>query len=93
MTNMKSKLAFLLLLCITVACADHRLNRSDEDAMMVYRECMGGAAPQLNSSNMSSSISNSNTFNKNTSIAANAQTLQEQSQQIHCMQLAGWEKK
>jgi hypothetical protein len=86
-------IVFVLLASgLTAGCADHRIDRSDEEAMMVYRECMSGSPPQLNSSDMSSTISNSSTVDKSTSIAAKAQTQQEQSQQIQCMQLAGWER-
>ena len=77
-------------LALLAGCADHRVDRNDDEAMMVYRECMASSPPQLNSSNMSSTISNSAMANKNTSIAANAQTQQEESQRIRCMQLAGW---
>ena len=91
MPDYKAFLIAVLVMILTMACTDHRLNRSDEEAMMVYRECMAGAPPQLNSADMSSTISNSATANRNTSIAANAQTQQEEAQRLRCMQLAGWE--
>ena len=78
-------------LAVLAACADHRVDRSDDEAMMVYRDCMAGAPPQLNSPDMTSTVSNSTLADKNTSIAARAQTQQEQAQQTRCMQLAGWE--
>lgn len=92
MSVIKYFLATGAILAVIGGCSDHRLNRSDEEAMLVYRECMSGAPPQLNSADMSSTISNSAAVNKNTSIAANAQTRQEQSQQMLCMQQAGYEK-
>ena len=91
MTALKTLIAIALNIIFFAGCADHRVDRSDEEAMMVYRECMSGMPPQINSADMSSTISNSSVANKNTSIAANVQTQQDQSQQIRCMQQAGWE--
>ena len=81
---------FLALLML-LGCADHRVDRSNQEAMAIYRECMAGMPPQLNSADMSATISSSPAANQNTSIAANARTRQEQSQEILCMQQAGWE--
>jgi hypothetical protein len=91
MTNSKITLTFLLLISITAGCDDHRVDRSDEEAMMVYRDCMGGPPPQVNSATAAATISNSGTVNKNTSIAANVQTQQEQNRETECMRMAGWE--
>jgi hypothetical protein len=92
--NLTSRAALATVICmfVVVACADRRLDRSDDEAMMVYRECMAGAPPALNSAEMSSTLSNSRTADANTSIAANARTQQEESHELHCMQLAGWKK-
>lgn len=73
-------------------CTDRRLNRSDEDAMAIYRECMNSMPPQVNSADMSATISNASTVNPNTSIAANTATRQEQSQHILCAKQAGYEE-
>lgn len=87
----RTLLAAGLALSLLSGCADHRVDRSDDEAMLIYRDCMAGAPPQLNSADMSSTISSSGTANKNTSIAANAQTQQEEAQRLRCMQLAGWD--
>jgi hypothetical protein len=79
-------------LALLAGCADHRVDRSDDAAMMVYRDCMTGAPPQLNSADMNTTVSSSKLADQNTSIAARAQTQQEQAQQTRCMQLAGWEQ-
>jgi len=83
----------LLAGAMLIACSDQRVKRDDEVAMMIYRDCMSGPPPALNSADMSMSISNSGSPNPNTSIAATTQTRQEESQQIRCAQLAGWKTK
>ncbi len=88
----ESLFAAALGLALVAGCADHRVDRSDDEAMMIYRDCMAGAPPQLNSADMSSTISSSGTASANTSIAANAQTQQEEAQHLRCMQLAGWKE-
>ena len=80
-----------LLLAGLSGCADKRLDRGDEEAMMVYRECMNDYPPQPNSAGTTATITNAKTADPNTSIAANTQTQQEQSQHLHCSQLAGYD--
>lgn len=92
MTTVKDFLLVGVAVTLLSGCTDHRLNRSDEEGMMVYRECMSEMPPQVNSADMSATVSSSPTANQNTSIAANAQTRQEQSQQILFMKQAGWEE-
>jgi len=76
--------------CLLGSCADHRINRSDDEAMMIYRECMADMRAIVASADMPEAISNASTANGNTSIAANARSRQEQNHDIFCMRQAGW---
>lgn len=78
--------------CLLGSCADHRVDRSDDEAMMIYRECMADMPTAAASADMSGAISNAPVANENTSIAANARSRQEQDREIFCMQQAGWKK-
>lgn len=82
----------VLVACCSLlsSCADHRLNHSDEQAMMIYRECMADMRATVASADMSEAISNAAIANENTSIAANARSRQEQNHDIFCMRQAGW---
>ena len=78
--------------CALGSCADHRVERPDDEAMMIYRECMADMRGAVASADMSGAISNTSVANGNTSIAANARTREEQNHDIYCMQQAGWKK-
>lgn len=91
MNKVLASVVLFAFTCLLSACADHRVNRPDEDAMMIYRECMAGMPGAVTPAAMSNTISSSPSANENTSIAANARTRQEQDHEIYCMQQAGWE--
>jgi len=92
MKNFRAFFIMVATLVFFMGCSDHRLDRSDEEAMMVYRECMNDHSPQPNSAGMTATITNAKTADPNTSIAANTQTQQEQNQHLRCAQLAGYER-
>jgi hypothetical protein len=81
----------LSIVCgLLIGCADQRIDRSDEEAMMIYRDCMEGVSGKTSGSSISSVISSSDGVDKDTSIAANVQTKQEREREIECMRMAGW---
>ena len=87
------KSAVLIASCSLLgSCADHRVDRPDDEAMMIYRECMADMPTAAASADISGAISNAPVANENTSIAANARSRQEQNREIFCMQQAGWKK-
>ena len=45
--DLSEKAAIIILVMVSCfACTDSRMQRSDEEAMMLYRDCMGGMSPQ-----------------------------------------------
>ena len=78
----------IVTLCIgcCVGCADSRAQRSDEEAMMHYRDCMSRMPPQLNAHDLSGS-------EHVASASAGAGSRREARQHSECVQQAGWEEK
>jgi hypothetical protein len=70
-------------------CADSRVQRSNDDAMMLYRLCMGGTPQQWESSDVSASLGSEHVA----SASASADNRRESRQHIECAQRAGWEEK
>ncbi|MDX1459935.1 MAG: hypothetical protein R3348_02665 [Xanthomonadales bacterium] len=89
--NQLVKYVILGFLCpLLGGCIDHRVDRSDDQAMMIYRECMSDMRTTMGTAKMSGAISNAPIANENTPLAANARSREEQNREIHCMQQAGW---
>ena len=80
----------LLIALLGVGCADQRVPRADDEAMLLYRDCMNGMPQSWDATLPESSFSNQATrqsVNAATASSAEAKRLSE------CSQLAGWEEK
>ncbi len=81
-------LAIILAICSIAGCADSRVQRSDEEAMMLYRECMGGAPAHWTSSDVSAGLGSEHVA----STTAGADSHRDTRQHSECVQRAGWEE-
>jgi hypothetical protein len=79
----------LLLLMLCAGCADHRVPRADDEAMLVYRECMN-AMPQRQELNPTHEALANSEVRQSVSAATRSQG--EQKSHIECARLAGWDE-
>ena len=83
------KLAMMILGATAIGCADHRAVRDDDEAMLVYRDCMN-AMPQSSSNYRdSAALANHDNAAMNASMNSTVQAQREQREQMRCMQAAG----
>lgn len=78
----------VLLIGSCFGCADNRARRSDEQAMMIYRDCMGGMPPHWEANDASAGLGSKHVA----SAGAGADSHRESRQHIECVQQAGWEE-
>ncbi len=78
-----------LLVGSCFGCVDSRVQRSDEEAMMLYRECMGGAPAHWTSSDVSAGLGSEHVA----STTAGADSHRDTRQHHECVQQAGWREK
>jgi hypothetical protein len=84
------KIAIIALVIVTCCgCADTRMQRSDEEAMLIYRDCMGGMPPPWESGDVSAGLGSKHVA----SASAGADSRRESRQHTECMQRAAWEEK
>jgi hypothetical protein len=79
-------IALAILSCF--GCADSRVQRSDEEAMMMYRYCMEGMPPQWDSRDVSAGLDSKHVA----SVSASADSRRQSRQHTECMQRAAWEE-
>ena len=85
----KRAVVILFLVGVITTCADNRANRPDEEAMLIYRDCMDHAPKQWDAYDASAALSNKK--NKGTaSFDVNVKTAHENREQLNCLQQAGW---
>lgn len=89
MTPYKKAVITILVFGSCFGCADSRVQRSDEEAMMLYRDCMGGMPPQWEPGDTSAALDSEHVA----SASAGAETRRESRQHIECAQRASWEEK
>ena len=87
--TLREKAVIVIVVGSCFACADSRMQRPDEEAMMLYRECMNGTPAQWNSSEVSAALGSEHVA----SAGASADSRRESRQTTECMQRAGWEEK
>lgn len=87
MTSFGKSMIIVLVIGSCFGCADSRVQRSDEEAMILYRDCMSGAPPLWNSSDASAGLGSEHVA----SASANADSRRESRQQRECMQRAARE--
>lgn len=64
------------------------MQRSDEEAMMIYRECMSGTPPQWGPGDVSDALGSEHVA----SASAGADSRREARQHTECVQRAGWKE-
>lgn len=79
-------MAIVLVIGSCFGCADSRVQRSDEEAMMRYRDCMSGTPPPWDSNDVSAGLGSDHVA----STSANADSRRESRQRNECMQRAAW---
>jgi hypothetical protein len=85
----ENAMIIILVIASCVGCADSRAQKSNDEAMMLYRDCMGGPPPQWESSDVSASLDSEYVA----SASASADSRRESRQHIECARRAGWEEK
>ena len=88
MTPFKNALIITLVIGSCFGCVDSRVQRSDEEAMMLYRDCMGGLPPHWNSNDVSAELDSEHVA----SASAGADSRRERRQHNECVQRAMWEE-
>ena len=88
MTPFRKAVIIFLVIGFCSGCMDSRVQRADEEAMMLYRDCMSGTPPQWESSDMSRALGSEHVA----SAAVSADSLRESRQHNECAQRAGWEE-
>lgn len=81
-------LVIILALCSFAGCADSRVQRSDEEAMMIYRDCMGSMPQQWDSGDVTAGLGSEHVA----SARAGADSRRDSRQHNECVQRAGWEE-
>jgi hypothetical protein len=89
MSIYEKAVTIILVVGSCFGCADSLVQRSDEEAMMLYRDCMGGTPAQWDSTDMSAALGSEHVA----SASASADSRRESRQHIDCVQRAGWEEK
>ena len=79
----------MLVIVSCFGCTDSRVQRPDDEAMMMYRDCMGGTSPQWDSSDASAELDSEHVASAN----AGANTRRHSRQHNECVQQAAWEEK
>ncbi len=89
MTSYQKAVIIIIVTCSCFGCADSRVQRSNEEAMMFYRDCMVGMPPHRDASDVSAQMGSEHVA----SAGASADSRRESRQHIECVQRAGWEEK
>ena len=79
-------LVSMVVIAFCSGCADSRTQRPDDEAMMLYRDCMSGMPEQWSSNDMSAALGSEHVA----SVGASADSHREARQQRECMQRADW---
>ena len=88
MTHYMKTVMIALLIAFCTGCASDRAMRSDEEAMMMYRDCMGGMSQQWDSSDVSAGLRSEHVA----SPGAGADSHRDSRQHIECAQRASRDK-
>ena len=88
MTPYEKAAIIILVIGSCFGCADSRVQRSDDEAMLLYRDCMSGT-PQWASSDVSAVLGSEHVA----SASVSADSRRDSRQRNDCMQRAGWEEK
>lgn len=89
MNRLRNAAMITLVAGTCLGCADSRVQRPDDEAMLMYRDCIAGAPAQWDPGDTSAALGSKHVA----SAAATADSRREARQQIECMQQAGWEEK
>jgi len=88
MTPYKKAVIIIPIIGSCSGCADNRTQRSDEEAMMLYRDCMSGMPLHRSSTDVSAALGSEHVA----SASAGADSHREARQHDECVQRAGWEE-
>jgi len=90
LANLKSIAAVCLVAIVGIGCADQRAHRPDDQAMLIYRDCMNGTPREWEASASTAALSDPGTRQTASFDAAVDSKRQEQAE-IECARIAGWQ--